>query len=70
MMLECFVLCVPELNECMVLAIAWQRFFVMSAVTSDALAEKSGQSLGPFLAKTDDDSRTISMFFISLNTDE
>jgi hypothetical protein len=29
MMLECFVLYVPELNECMVLAIAWQRFLAV-----------------------------------------
>jgi hypothetical protein len=28
MMVECFVLYVPELNECMVLAIAWQRFLL------------------------------------------
>ena len=35
-----------------------------------AVVKKSGQSLGPFLAKTDDDSLTISMFFISFNTDD
>jgi hypothetical protein len=62
----------------MVLAIAWQRFFALAAhhachKLSDIVglsAKKSRQSFGPFVAKTDDDSRTISMFFISLNTDE
>ena len=31
MMLECFVLYVPEPSECILLAIAWQRFFALLA---------------------------------------
>ena len=62
MMLECFVLYVPEPNECILLAIAWQRFFALVAQhayhklsNTWAVGKKSGQSLRPFLAKADDD---------------